>query len=227
VQGFPGIGEYTRFDQINNPIREQLRMYSQVFFLEQEFQNSVRDYARRLLEGNEAGIHQEIDAGDAYLKLLADQYRNGRRNGTNTPPALEIKALLQRKIDGYKQKLHDYNYRRKDDTLPERERRRQFMPAGREMPVPLSKGEFVTALLRLIMDLDKITSQHPDIADVIADLRLAHRESLKNRPDPAELTRLLKNASGTLTAVEKTVPEVAPVLEGINTLAGVIQNIFR
>jgi hypothetical protein len=195
--------------------------------LEQEFQNSVRDYARRLLEGNEAGIHQEIDAGDAYLKLLADQYRNGRRNGTNIPPALEIKALLQRKIDGYKQKLHDYNYRRQDDSRPERERKGQFMPAGKEISVPLSKGEFATALLRLIMDLDKITGQHPDIADAIEDLRLAHREALKNQPDPAEIKRLLKNARGTLTAVEKTVPEVAPVLDGISTLAGVIQNIFR
>jgi hypothetical protein len=195
--------------------------------LEQEFQNSVRDSARRLLEGNEAGIHQEIDAGNAYLKLLADQYRNGRRNGTNTPPALEIKALLQRKIDGYKQKLHDYNYRRRDESLPERERRRQFMPPDREISVPLNKGEFVNALLRLIMDLDKITSQHPDIADAIEDLRLAHRESLKNQPDPAEIKRCLKNARGTLTAVENTVPEVPPVLDGINTLAGVIQNIFR
>ncbi len=111
-------------------------------------------------------------AGDAYLKSLADQYRNGRRNGTNIPPALEIKAQLQRKIDGYKQQLHDYNYQRQDDVLLERERKRQFMPAGREISVPLSKGEFVTALLRLIMDLDKITGQHPDIADAIEDLRL-------------------------------------------------------
>ena len=195
--------------------------------LEKEYQNSVRDYARRVYEGNDAGLRKEIAEGDAYLKLLADQYKNGRKNGTNTPPALDVKAQLKRKTEAYKQKLTDFNHARVDESLLERERRRQFMPVGKEISVPLNKGEFVTALLRLIMDLDKITSQHPDIADAIEDLRSAHREALKNRPDPSEIKRVLKNARGTLVAVEKTVPEVALVLDGINTLAGVIQNIFR
>ena len=195
--------------------------------LEKEYQNSVRDHAHRIQEGNEAGIRREIAEGDAYLKSLTDQYKNGRKTGTNTPPALEVKAQLKRKTDGYKQQLHDYNYQRVDDSLLERERKRQFMPVGKEISVPLSRGEFVSALLRLIMDLDKITSQHPDIADAIEDLRTAHREAIKNKPDPSEIKRLLKNARGTLVAVEKTVPEVALMLDGINTLAGVIQNIFR
>ncbi len=173
-----------------------------------------------------SGIRSEIAAGDAYLKSLADQYKNGRKTGTNIPPALEVKAQLKRKTDGYKQKLNDYNFQRADNSLLERERQRQFMPLGKEISVPLSKGEFVSALLRLIMDLDKITSQHPDIADAIDDLRTAHREATRNRPDPSEIKRMLKNARGTLAAVEKTVPEVALVLDGINTLAGVIQNIF-
>jgi hypothetical protein len=194
--------------------------------LEKEYQNSVRDHARRIYEGNEAGIRREIAAGDAYLKSLADQYKNGRKTGTNTPPALEIKAQLKRKTEGYIQQLHDYNYQRVDDSLLERERKRQFMPPGREISVPLSKGEFVTALLRLIMDLDKITNQHPEIADAIEDLRSAHREAIKNRPESSEIKRLLKNARGTLVVVEKTVPEVALVLDGINSLAGVIPNIF-
>jgi hypothetical protein len=194
--------------------------------LEKEYKNAVREYARRMYAGNETSIRKEIAAGDAFLSSLAEQYRSGRKNGTNDPSAVEVKARLQRKLETCKQQLADYNIARMDNALSERERKKQFMPSGKDLPVPLNKNEFINNLLRLIMDLEKITNQHPDIDEAVDDLRSAHREALKNRPDSLEIKRFLRSAKGTLVDVERTVPEATSVLDGLSMLTGIVKNIF-
>jgi hypothetical protein len=113
-----------------------------------------------------------------------------------------------------------------DDASHEMERGRQFMSTGKEVPVPINRTEFITTIFRLTTDLQKLSRQHPDIEDAIEELRLAHAESRKSKPASTELKRLMNSAKGILVDVEKTVPEVAPVIGAITMMTGVIKNIF-
>jgi hypothetical protein len=194
--------------------------------LEKEYKNVVREYARRVHAGNDAAIRKEIASGDVFLKSLADQYKTGRKNGTDDPSALDVRARLQRKIEACKQQIMDFNIARMDDAIREQERARQFMPTGKEIPVPINKTEFITTIFRLITDLQKITAQSTDIEDAIEELRLAHTEARKSRPNPAELKRFMNSAKGILVEVEKIVPEVGLVIGAIAKLTGVIPKIF-
>jgi hypothetical protein len=212
--------------EADNVRRMDERDIADIQALEKEYQNGIRDHAHRVYAGNEAGIRKEIASGEAYLKSLVDQHKAGRKNGTNTPSALEVKTLLQRKIDAYKQQLLDYNVARMDDASHEMERGRQFMSTGKEVPVPINRTEFITTIFRLTTDLQKLSRQHPDIEDAIEELRLAHAESRKSKPASTELKRLMNSAKGILVDVEKTVPEVAPVIGAITMMTGVIKNIF-
>jgi hypothetical protein len=194
--------------------------------LEKEYKNILREYVHRVHAGNEAAIRKEITNGDAFLKMLADQYKSGRKNGTDDPSAVDVKARLQRKIEAVKQQLVDYNIARMDNALLEQRSARQFMPMGKEIPVPNTKTEFITAIFRLITDLEKFSGLHPDVEDAIEELRSAHAEARKNRPNPAEIKHYMNSAKGTLMEVEKTVPEAEPIIFGISMLTGEIKNIF-
>lgn len=102
----------------------------------------------------------------------------------------------------------------------------QSMGLSSDLPKPSSKDEFVTAINKLVAELQKVSSEHPDIEDAIAELKAAIQETKKAKPEPSAIKRFLNTAKGALVDVAETVTAIGTVTATITMLIGTLRVIF-
>jgi DNA repair exonuclease SbcCD ATPase subunit len=191
--------------------------------LEQEYKNKVREHARIVYAGNDAGIRKEIETGDNFLKSLVDQYKNGQRNETNDPSASDVKARLQRKSESYKQQIVDYNINRMDDVWIQKEKSSRLVEV--DIPLPINKSDFNRNIDRLLATLRKIPNASSEVEDAIQYLQSAQQESMKGTPEKRTIKGYLHSARGALDA-DKSISEVSTVIADISFLIPLLNTIF-
>jgi hypothetical protein len=102
----------------------------------------------------------------------------------------------------------------------------QEMDTGDKKTSPTSKEEFVDSVRQLINQLERVSSEHPDITDAISELRSLLQETQKSNPEPTVIKRFLASAKGLLVDAAESVTAVGTISTGITILISAIKLLF-
>jgi hypothetical protein len=103
---------------------------------------------------------------------------------------------------------------------------KQSLHANVGISQPTSKEEFTSVINKLIGELENIANNNQDIEDAITELKLAHQETRKKKPETSAIKRFLTAAKGSLVDVSQSVAAVGTIVTTITMLIGTLKPLF-